>query len=292
LAKLAVTDDKTAFWKPAQPTFTSAQDKSADIETTALVTYALVRSGRHVDLTNKAITYLIRSKDSFGAWHTTQATVWALKALLLSLQRAAQQIDATVNVMVNGKNAGSFKISQENYEVVRQVDAKEYIREGENDVRIALSGKGSALYQIIAKYYIPWEQARPPAKEVLSISVDYDRKSLATDDLLTAKVRVTNNAPKDAEMVVIDLGLPPGFEVQVEDLHNMVEHKKIKKFTIAARQIIIYLDKLASHAPLELTYRLRAKSPIKAATPASTIYRYYNPEIKATAKPVNLEVRQ
>jgi len=72
----------------------------------------------------------------------------------------------------------------------------------------------------------------------------------------------------------------------------MVEHKKIQKFTIAARQIIIYLEKLASNAPLELTYRLRAKSPIKAATPSSTVYRYYNPEIKATAKPVNLEVRQ
>jgi len=156
LAKLAVVDDKTAFWKPTQPTFTSAQDKSADIETTALATYALVKSGRHIDLTNKAITYLIRSKDSHGAWHTTQATVWALKTLLLSLQKAAQQIDATVTVMVNGKNAGSFKISQENYEVVRQVDAKEFIHEGENDVRIALSGKGSALYQIIGKYYIPW----------------------------------------------------------------------------------------------------------------------------------------
>jgi uncharacterized protein YfaS (alpha-2-macroglobulin family) len=291
LAKLAVVEDKIAFWKPTQPTFTSAKDKSADIETTALATYALVKSGRHVDLTNKAITYLIRSKDSFGSWHTTQATVWALKALLLSLQKAAQQIDATVAITVNGKQAGSFRISQENYEVVRQVDAKELLSEGTNDVRIALSGKGTALYQIVAKYYMPWKLVRPPEEELLSISVDYDRKQLATDDMLTEKVRVVNNAPLSAEMVVVDLGVPPGFEVQAEDLYNMVEHKKIQKFTIAARQIIIYLDKLVSRTPLELTYRLRAKSPIKAATPASTVYRYYNPEIKATAQPVNLEVR-
>jgi uncharacterized protein YfaS (alpha-2-macroglobulin family) len=60
---------------------------------------------------------------------------------------------------------------------------------------------------------------------------------------------------------------------------------------VAARQIIVYLDKLASRKPLEFSYRLRAKFPIKAATPASTVYRYYNPEIKATAKPAELEVR-
>jgi len=292
LAKLAVVDDKSAFWKPTEPTFTSAQDKSADIETTALATYALVKSGRHVDLTNKAIAYLIRSKDSHGSWHTTQATVWSLKALLLSLRKASQQIDATVALTVNGKNAGSFHIGQENYEVVRQVDLREWIAEGANDVRITLNGKGSALYQIISKYYLPWKLVRPPQEDLLSINVDYDRKLLATDDILTAKVQVTNKTALSAEMVVVDLGLPPGFEVQAEDLHNMVEHKKIMKFSIAARQIIIYLDKLSPRAPLELTYRLRAKSPIKAMTPESTVYRYYNPEIKATAQPVKLEVKQ
>jgi uncharacterized protein YfaS (alpha-2-macroglobulin family) len=75
LAKLAVVEDKVGYWKSAGPTFTSAQNGTADLETTALATYALVKSGRHVDLTNKAITYLIRSKDSFGTWQTTQATV-------------------------------------------------------------------------------------------------------------------------------------------------------------------------------------------------------------------------
>ncbi len=91
-------------------------------------------------------------------------------------------------------------------------------------------------------------------------------------------------------MVVIDLGLPPGFEVMAEDLQKLVEQKTIQKFTVAARQIIIYLDRLASRKPLAFSYRLRAKFPIKAATPASKVYRYYNPEISATAKPVQLEV--
>jgi len=291
LAQAATVEDSVAYWKSEGPTFTSAKDGSADLETTALATYALVKSGRHIDLTNKAITYLIRSKDSFGTWQTTQATVWALKALLLSMQKAAQEIDGTVTIWVNGEEAGSFRITQADYEVVRQLDARHLIDEGENDVRITLDGKGSALYQIVAKYYLPWEMVTPPAEELLTIDIDYDRTQLATDDILTASVRVVNNDPREANMVVIDLGLPPGFSLLAEDFDQLVEERTIEKYSVAARQIIVYLDKLASKKPLEFSYRMRAKFPIKAATPASRVYRYYNPEIEATAEPISIEVR-
>ncbi len=291
LAKLAVVDDKGAYWKSQAPTFTSAQNGAADLETTALAAYALVKSGRYVELTNKAITFLIRSKDSFGTWQTTQATVWALKTLLLALKQAAQEIDATATVEINGKQAASFRITQADYDVVRQVDARQLIHEGRNDVKIALDGKGSALYQIVAKYYIPWDQVKRPPQELLNIDVSYDRTSLATNDTITASVQVTNNDPRAANMIVVDLGLPPGFEVMSEDLQKLAAEKTIQKFTVAARQIIVYLDRLAPHKPLAFSYRLRAKYPIKAATPASKVYRYYNPEISATAKPIDLEVK-
>ena len=290
LAKLAVVDEKVAFWKSQSPTFTSAQNGAADLETTALAGYALVKSGRYVDLTNKVITYLIRSKDSFGTWQTTQATVWSLKTLLLALKRAAQDVNATVTVEVNGKKAGTFHITEADYDVVRQVDARELIREGRNDVRIVLDGKGSALYQIVAKYYIPWNLVKRPPEDLLEIGVSYDRTTLATNDIVTASAQVVNNDPRAANMIVIDLGLPPGFEVMGEDLQKLVAEKTIQKFTVAARQIIVYLDKLAPRKPLSFSYRLRAKFPVKAAAPASRVYRYYNPEISATANPVSLEV--
>jgi uncharacterized protein YfaS (alpha-2-macroglobulin family) len=194
-------------------------------------------------------------------------------------------------VEVNGEPAGSFRITQADYEVVRQVDARELIRPGKNDVKIVLDGEGTALYQIVAKYYIPWVMVKPPAQELLTIDVEYDRTELATNDVVTASVRVVNNDPRDCNMVVIDLGLPPGFEVLSEDLQGLVSEGTIEKYSLAARQIIIYLDRLASRKPLEFSYRLRAKFPVKAATPASRVYRYYNPEIEATSQPVALVVR-
>ena len=171
------------------------------------------------------------------------------------------------------------------------MNAKEWVKPGGNDVRISLEGEGGALYQIVSKYYLPWAMVMPEPGELLSIGVDYDRTQLATDDILTATVMVVNNDPRAAEMVVIDLGVPPGFEVQTDDWAAMVEDGKIDKYTVAARQIIVYLERLESKKPLELSYRLRAKFPMKAAAPASKVYRYYNPEIEATAEPVELEVR-
>jgi hypothetical protein len=39
-----------------------------------------------------------------------------------------------------------------------------------------------------------------------------------------------------------------------------------------------------------LTFRLRAKYPIRAHTFKSRLYCYYDPEISAVARPVQLEV--
>jgi uncharacterized protein YfaS (alpha-2-macroglobulin family) len=289
LAELAVKEEKAAYWKSAAPTFTGAKSEQADLETTGLATYALLKSGRHHDLVNKALTYLIRSKDSFGTWHTTQATVWSLRALLLAMERATAEIDATVGLKINGEEGPSFRITPADFDVMRQVSWGG--RPGENKVEISFTGKGSALYQIVARYYLPWNLVRPEAGEALEISVSYDRTTLAKDDILTATARVANLQPLTANMVVLDLGVPPGFEVLAEDFQKLVDKGAIEKFTVAARQVIVYLEKLGPRRRLELSYRFKAKFPIRAKTPKSRVYEYYNPEKEAIASPVELEVK-
>jgi uncharacterized protein YfaS (alpha-2-macroglobulin family) len=291
LAKLATEQEKVAYWQTDAKTMTCARDDTADLETTALAAYALLKSGRHGGLANKALTYLTQKKDAFGTWQTTQATVWAFKALLLAMETAtAGDTNAEITLDVNGKRAGACDLTPENADVMRQFDLKEFIREGDNQVKISFSGKGSALYQIVSKYYLPWKNAGKPDQPVLDIKVDYDKTDLKTDDTVTAKATVRNLTNARADMVVLDLGIPPGFDVQTGDLAELVG-TKIKKFTMAARQIIVYLDKLDAGQTLELQYRLKAKFPVKAKTPKSTAYEYYNPGDKATAEPVEMVVR-
>jgi uncharacterized protein YfaS (alpha-2-macroglobulin family) len=146
------------------------------------------------------------------------------------------------------------------------------------------------MYQVVGKFYLPWEAGEKPAIEPLSIDIVYDKRKLEKDDLVTCNVTVVNNKPATANMVLVDLGVPPGFEVQAEDLAEVVESGRIKKFSLTSRQVIIYFEKLLPKQPVELKYRMRAKFPIKAKTRVSRVYEYYNPEVESFAAPVELVV--
>ncbi len=91
-------------------------------------------------------------------------------------------------------------------------------------------------------------------------------------------------------MVVVDLGIPPGFTVHSGDLINLVEKKVIQKYSLTGRQIIIYFDKIDTKATVSLKYGLTADFPIKAKTTKSRAYLYYEPEKEAFAKPVKMVV--
>ena len=83
-------------------------------------------------------------------------------------------------------------------------------------VEIRFEGKGGLAYQVVGSYFLPWDEK--PANEPLSIDVTYDRTHLAQDDIATATATIKNNLSKSANMVMVDLGIPPGFDLLSEDL--------------------------------------------------------------------------
>ena len=64
---------------------------------------------------------------------------------------------------------------------------------------------------------------REAGREPLSIDVAYDRTRLAQNDIATAKATVRNNLSKTANMIMVDLGIPPGFDLLSEDLQSLQE---------------------------------------------------------------------
>ncbi len=165
-----------------------------------------------------------------------------------------------------------------------------------NAVGIRFDGKGALAYQVVGSYFVPWDAK--PANEPLSIDVAYDRSSLAENDIATATATVRNNLPKSANMVMVDLGIPPGFDLLSEDLQTYVEKSaalksgRLQKFSLTATQAILYFDSFAAGDTVSLSFRLRAKYPIRARTFPSRAYEYYEPEVNAVARPVQLEVRR
>ncbi|MCW3055444.1 MAG: Large extracellular alpha-helical protein, partial [Chthonomonadales bacterium] len=293
LIAMAKTDDKAAWWQSDTQTFTGAKAEGADLETTGLAAYGLVKWGRNSGFTNKVLTYLVQGKDSFGTWSTTQGTVWSMKSLLYASRNGTGSSKGTVTILANGQKAGTFQLTPEDSDVMRQVNLAEFLHEGQaNTVTLSYDGDGSLLYQIAGRYYEPWADVAPPKAgfEPLSLKVDYDKTTLAQDDTATVKVTIHNQTTSIAEMPLIDVGIPPGFTVNPEELENAVAKQTISKYTVAARQVILYMEKLGPGETVTLTYQIRAKYPIKARTPLSKVYPYYNPERVTVSAPQDIVV--
>jgi hypothetical protein len=303
LVSQAIEDDGAVYWQSGVESFMGAKSQMGSIETTAMAAYALLKADAHPDVANKALTYLVRNKDSFGTWSTTQATILSLKALIESAKAGEPTENVTVRVSLNGEQAEPIQITPENFDVVQLVTFSDKAVEGDpstgsgqrNTVRIEVEGKGNLMYQVTARYYVPWELVPPEEREAMTIDVRYDRTDIQVDDTVRVDVTAKLNIEGTAKMVVLDLGIPPGFEVQAEDLSARVQQDlqkgeeypgaTVKRFDLTGRQIIVYLENLSYGEPISFHYGLWAKYPLRVKTPASTAYDYYNPEQVGVAQP-------
>jgi len=295
LLDAARSENEQTWWTAVETGFYGG-GVSASVETTGLAAQALLKWGEESAAATKALAYIAAKKDANGAWGATQATIMALRAVLLSTEKGSADVRGTLEVTLNGKPAQKLVLTPENNDLLHQFVFHSADLHSRNAVGIRFDGKGALAYQVVGSYFLPWDAK--PANEPLSIDVAYDRSSLAENDIATATATVRNNLPKSANMVMVDLGIPPGFDLLSEDLQAYVEKSaaqksgRLQKFSLTATQAILYFDSLAAGDTVSLSFRLRAKYPIRARTFPSRAYEYYEPEVNAVARPVQLEVRR
>jgi uncharacterized protein YfaS (alpha-2-macroglobulin family) len=287
-------DDKI-LWS-AEETAVYATGDSASVETTGLAVQALLKWGEASGTAMKALSYLASKKDASGTWGTTQATIMALRAVLLSTEKGSADVRGTVELTLNGKAVQKLTLTPDNNDLLHQFVFKQIDTKGANSVGLRFSGKGGLAYQVVGRYFLPWTEK--PVGEPLSIDVAYDRTQLAQNDVASATATVRNNLGKSANMVMIDLGIPPGFDLLSEDLQAMQEQTagrkggRLEKFSLTAKQAILYFDSIGAGETVTVRYRLRAKYPIRVRTFASRAYEYYDPTVSSMARPVTMEVRR
>lgn len=286
--------DKDAFWTTDETAMYGAGE-SAAVETTGLATQALLKWGQASAQVRKALAYLYQKKQGSGNWGTTQATIMALRALLLATQLSASDVHGSLAIVVNHEPVETLVLNEENNDLLHQFVFKNIDPANAANIELKLDGSGSLAYQVVGRTFVPWQAKN--AGGPLSIDVRYDRTQLAQNDIANAMATIRNNLTKSANMVMVDIGIPPGFELMTEDLQALQEKSagaangRLEKFSLTATQAILYLNSLAPEQTVTISYRLRAKYPIRARTFESRVYEYYEPEIEATVQPVEFEVR-
>ncbi len=305
LADLATEQDGKVFWTFeggnggwggmegdfADGDGTGTDQPAGNLEVTAHALQAFEKSGAHLDLVGGGIAWLAGSKDSFGNWGTTHGTIQALRAMIGSLGNKTEEGEGLVEVYVNGALGGTVAISEENRNVFHQFELGSLASTvTPNSVEIQYEGTGNLMYQVVWTWFEPIAAGVLDSWEMLDIDVAYDKTHLAVDDVVAATATVKNNSEAQLDMVMVDLGVPPGFTVLTEKLAALVEAQQIMKFELPGQQITIYLEKLLPGQSLEIGYDLQAKYPVKVQAGSSSAYLYYDTSKKTETAPVEFQV--
>src|ERR1700730_18991766 len=115
----------------------------------------------------------------------------ALRALLLTSQYSASDVRGSVAIMLNGQPVETLRLSPENNDLLHQFVFKGIAAQQPNSVQLKFEGTGGLAYQVVGRYFTPWEEKS--VAEPLSIGVTYDRTRLVQHDIATEKVTIRNS---------------------------------------------------------------------------------------------------
>ncbi|MFB3786840.1 MAG: alpha-2-macroglobulin family protein [bacterium] len=257
----AVVDGNGLHWEPNP------------IETTGYAAMALTAKNR-VEA-QSALRWLAAQRNSLGGYGTTQDTVVALKALTAAAVTQSRNLDAQVEVIVNGQSVKTFTLNEANFDVLQMLEL-----EPADQVTLKSSGKGTVMYQILHAFNIP--AFLEPVGQDMLLTVKYSSEHIQVDDKVDVQVSVNyTGTEKKTSMAIVDVSVPTGFSVIPESLDRVREIKGMSRIEQAGRKIIFYLESLTSGEPFEFAFQVKADMPVKVDGGTSAAYLYYKPETRA-----------
>ena len=278
LLEMAEEDENGLHWGDVEEPLTESNpwefNQSTVIEATGYAALALIKHGDAFNA-SKAAKWLVSQRNAYGGYGSTQDTVVALQALTGYATDARADVDLTVTITAGGE-VKQLRITQSNFDVLQIVEVP--VNE---EITLVAEGRGEVIAQVVTRFNLPDEEK---GEEILKIDVAYDTTEVEVNDLVKVSVALEFAPPVEmkAEMVVLDVSVPTGFAPVAESVAAVIEgNKQIKRYEIAGRKVIFYIEDLEAGDKINFSFDVKALYPVKAKGVASQAYSYYNPEISA-----------
>jgi uncharacterized protein YfaS (alpha-2-macroglobulin family) len=239
----------------------------------------LIRSG---------LVFLLKGRDRWGSWYSTQATVCAMRALADASTALGGfgGKGGTLELRRNGQLAKTIKLPTDPAAVdPLLVDLSPLLSPGDNQISLMPSpGSQNALVGFTASHWIPWDKTVARSSTELRLAVSFDRSEVKPGELVRCTVNAERVGFRGYGMMLAEIGLPPGAEVDRASLESVLENGAVgvDHYEILPDRIVFYLWR-AGGAKFE--FDLNARFGMIAKTAASSLYDYYNPEALAEVMP-------
>ncbi|HVF45509.1 MAG TPA: MG2 domain-containing protein [Pyrinomonadaceae bacterium] len=329
LVRLAHEEGDGSFWDLQTNTPFYGWGLAGRVETTALSLKALDaycakrpvgcsveygdtrRSARK--LRESGLIFLLRNKDRYGVWYSTQATVNVHDALASLVKTGDKASGGVAEIFVNGRRAGALDLPPAT-QVTGPLtfDLMPFVSAGDNRVEVRrAAGSPLAQAQAVTTYYLPWAKALAGDEGVargtttqggqtraksgdagaLLLSVAYDRTAAEINQAVTCSVTAERVGHSGYGMMLAEVGLPPGADVDRESLDKTVKESgwSINSYDILPDRVVLYL--WPEGGGTKFSFKFRPRYGLEALTAPSTLYDYYNPEAHAVVAPTRFVVR-
>lgn len=310
LKSLTHHEENANYWSLETNTPFYGWGRAGVLETTALVLQAFEQAPGKAPETNRAlidggILYLLHNQDQYGIWYTTQATINVLSAMAESIASssvvAESNVGSSASLLVDGKAVAELPLPPANeLSAPVVVDLSKSLGPGEHRIQVSRApGAAKASVQIAATYYVPWTQYRASqalwrekgSAEALRLSVKYDKTNASVGEAVTCTVKAERVDFRGYGMMLAEIGLPPGAEVDRASLEKAMKDSgwDVNQFDVQPDRVIVYLWPRAGGTSFSFSFTTRFG--FDAETTPSVLYDYYNPDARAVVMPTHFVVR-
>lgn len=300
LESMAIAEGSSDYWNLETNTPFYGWGTAGRIETTALVTQLLIRtdqkdpSTHREDLINKATLFLLKNKDRYGVWYSTQTTMNVLDAFIAAIGTGRSPEAQKLDVLINGEPLKTIDVAPDQIEAVT-LDLTGKVSASNNNIEVRSSGSFPVMLQLVASHYIDWKDSDASNVTVnrsRALSLDYkcDKTNAAIMEEVTCSVKAERIGFQGYGMLLAEIGTPPGADVSRESLENAIGSDwSISHYEILPDRIVLYMWSKAGGT--NFSFKFRPRYGINAQTPSSVVYDYYNPEAQATVAPLRFLVK-
>ena len=307
LLSLEHTEGETSYWDLFHNTIFYGWGYTGRIETTALVLDALASSkqqrqssGELDRAVNRGTLFLLKNKDQYGVWYSTQATVDVLQTLIRQLESGSPDASpAPLRIFVDGKPGPALSTSSDARQLTpRRADLTPFLSPGKHLIELHGGASAHASAYVNASYYVPWTDPAVTRSSVpsgdaesLRYSVKFDHVATSVGDLIQCTVRAERVGFRGYGMMLAEVGLPPGADVDRASLDSAVSTSgwDLQSYEVQPDHVVFYLWPRAGGTTFSFTFKPRFA--MTAHSSESVLYDYYNPEARASVAPTRFTVK-
>ncbi len=324
LETMAMAENAGVYWNLETNTPFYGWGTAGRIETTALVVQLLIRiqgaevggqgspesqipnskfqianqNSKTADLISKGTQFLLKNKDRYGVWHSTQTTINVLDAFLAAIGDGVEKsvgANRTAEIFVNDKKLQDVALPPSNAPAF-PINIELPTTQNVNRVEVKIGGGKSALMaQIVQTHYVGWQNFAANGRDenqsrALRLNYDCDKKSARPTEEISCRVEAERIGFKGYGMLLAEIGLPPGAEVDRASLEKAkAENWNFSRYDVLPDRIVVYL--WAQAGGTKFDFKFKPRYGINAQTAPSIVYDYYNSEAQATLPPLKFTVQ-